>query len=182
MSVIPSEGCYWLQNACVPVSMLQVEDASIWESRTSEGLCLVDIQVAEGKVAQVVRANSQQMGDTAVVDVQGGQVWAGFVDVHTHLDKGHIWQRTPNPEGRFDLALERVKQDSLQYWQAEDVYRRMAFGLRCSYAHGTQAIRTILMRLGNRRGLVLACLGSYSRNGRIDWCYRRFLWCRWIII
>ena len=128
MSVIPSEGCYWLKNARVPLSMLQVEDQSIWESRTPEGLCLVDIQVTEGKVAHIVRANSQPIADTAVVDVQGGQVWAGFVDVHTHLDKGHIWQRTPNPEGTFDQALERVKQDSLQYWQAEDVYRRMAFG------------------------------------------------------
>jgi len=171
MSVIPSEGCYWLQNACVPVSMLQVEDASIWESRTSEGLCLVDIQVAEGKVAQVVRANSQQMGDAAVVDVQGGQVWAGFVDVHTHLDKGHIWQRTPNPEGRFDLALERVKQDSLQYWQAEDVYRRMAFGLRCSYAHGTQAIRTHIDAFGEQARISFGVFGQLQQ----EWANRLVL-------
>lgn len=144
------EPCYWLKNARVPLSILQVQDQSILESRTSEGLCLVDIQVAEGKVAQVVRANSQPIADMAVVNVQGGQVWAGFVDVHTHLDKGHIWERTPNPEGTFDLALERVKQDSLQYWQAEDVYRRMAFGLRCSYAHGTQAIRTHIDAFGEQ--------------------------------
>lgn len=150
MSVIPSEGCYWLKNARVPISMLQVEDASIWESRTPEGLCLVDIQVAAGKVAQIVRANSQPMGDMAVVDVQGGQVWAGFVDVHTHLDKGHIWERTPNLDGTFDQALDRVKQDSLRYWQAEDVYRRMEFGLRCSYAHGTQAIRTHIDAFGEQ--------------------------------
>ncbi|MEQ9238720.1 cytosine deaminase [Coleofasciculus sp. E2-BRE-01] len=153
MNVIPSEGCYWLKNACVPLSMLQVQDQSILENQTSEGLCFVDIQVAEGKVAQIVRANSQPIADMAVVDVQRGQVWAGFVDVHTHLDKGHIWQRTPNLEGTFDQALERVKQDSLQYWQAEDVYRRMAFGLRCSYAHGTQAIRTHIDAFGEQAAI-----------------------------
>ncbi|MEQ8975067.1 MAG: cytosine deaminase [Coleofasciculus sp. C1-SOL-03] len=153
MSVIPSEGCYWLKNAHVPLSMLQVQDQSILENRTPEGLCLVDIQVAEGKVAQVVRANSQPMGNTAVMDVQGGQVWAGFVDMHTHLDKGHIWQRTPNPDGTFDQALERAKQDSLRYWQAEDVYRRMEFGLKCSYAHGTQAIRTHIDAFGEQAAI-----------------------------
>jgi cytosine deaminase len=27
----------------------------------------------------------------------GAMVFPAFVDMHTHLDKGHIWGRAPNP-------------------------------------------------------------------------------------
>ena len=64
--------------------------------------------------------------------------------MHTHLDKGHIWPRSPNPDGTFGGALETVRQDTAQRWEFEDVYRRAEFGLKCSYAHGTQAVRSHL--------------------------------------
>ena len=35
------------------------------------------------------------------VDLAGGIVWPCFVDMHTHLDKGHVVRRTPNPDGTF---------------------------------------------------------------------------------
>lgn len=65
-----------------------------------------------------------------------------FTDMHTHLDKGHIWPRAANPDGTFMGALTTVAADRSANWRAEDVAARMEFALRCAYAHGTRAIRT----------------------------------------
>jgi cytosine deaminase len=71
-------------------------------------------------------------------------VWPGFVDAHTHLDKGHIWPRAANPDGSFAGALRTVGADRRARWSAADITRRFEFGLRCAMAHGTVAIRTHL--------------------------------------
>ena len=34
-------------------------------------------------------------------DLAGRIVWPGMVDMHVHLDKGHIWPRAENPDGSF---------------------------------------------------------------------------------
>lgn len=78
------------------------------------------------------------------VDMAGAMVFPCFVDMHTHLDKGHIWPRTPNPDGTWLSALLTVQSDRERRWAAEDVERRMDFALRCAWAHGTAAIRTHL--------------------------------------
>ncbi len=83
-------------------------------------------------------------GDAPALDMKGAMVLPAFVDMHTHLDKGHIWPRTPNPDGTFDGALNAVRGDSTARWGAEDVRARMDFALRCAWAHGTRAIRTHL--------------------------------------
>jgi cytosine deaminase len=132
---------YWLKNAHVPVSVLSLDNTDIATRQTRESLCLVDIEIAKGTIANIIPALSTQHSGLST-DLRGGQVWPCFVDMHTHLDKGHIWERSPNPDGTFASALETVKTDSQKYWQAEDVYRRMDFGIKCSYAHGTKAIRT----------------------------------------
>ena len=67
-----------------------------------------------------------------------------FVDLHTHLDKGHIWPRKQNPDGTWLGALIAVGEDRESHWSAADVEQRMDFSLRCAYAHGTAAIRTHL--------------------------------------
>ncbi len=67
-----------------------------------------------------------------------------FVDCHTHIDKGHIWPRKPNPDGSFMGALNATGDDRRPAGRADDVARRMDFSLRCAYAHGTKAIRTHL--------------------------------------
>lgn len=77
------------------------------------------------------------------VDMKGALAFPAFVDMHTHLDKGHIWPRSPNPDGSFMGALTTVAEDHAR-WSAEDLRPRMEFSLRCAYAHGTRAIRTHL--------------------------------------
>ena len=78
------------------------------------------------------------------VDMGGAMVFPAFTDMHTHLDKGHIWPRSPNPDGTFLGALTAVGGDSSTRWTAEDIRTRAEFSLRCAYAHGTAAIRTHL--------------------------------------
>jgi cytosine deaminase len=78
------------------------------------------------------------------VDMGGALALPCFVDMHTHLDKGHIWARSPNPDGTFMGALDSVHADCSARWSADDVRTRMDFALRCAFAHGTAAIRTHL--------------------------------------
>jgi len=110
-------------------------------------MALVDIYIALGIIDQIVISGSVKFGDTPTVDLQGRQIWPCFVDVHTHLDKGHIWERSPNLNGTFEDALTATFKDE-ETWTTEDVYRRMEFGLNCSYVHGTKAIRTHLDSAG----------------------------------
>jgi cytosine/creatinine deaminase len=127
---------YWLKNAHIPTCLI-VDNQFIAETR--ENLCLCDIQIEKGKITQIIATSN----DTIGIDLQKGIVLPCFVDIHTHLDKGHIFERSPNLQGDFKTALETVKKDAI-FWDEQDLYQRMEFGLKCSYAHGTIAIRTHL--------------------------------------
>lgn len=100
------------------------------------GLTRIGLTIADGRIVD-------GPGDVTV-DMGGAMVFPGFTDMHTHLDKGHIWPRAANPDGSFMGALTTVSADREAHWTAEDVRRRMDFALRCAYAHGTTAIRTHL--------------------------------------
>ena len=134
-SAIPAGDAYRLCNANVPGCLL--------EPASAEGLVQVDIDVAGGRIAAVHPSGTAAHGPDSV-DLGRSMVWPGLVDVHTHLDKGHVWPRTPNPDGTFKGAMRASAEDQRRYWNAEDVARRMDFSLRCAFAHGTVAIRTHL--------------------------------------
>ena len=95
----------------------------------------LDLSIKDGRI-------TEQAG--MPIDMRGAMVFPAFIDMHTHLDKGHIWPRSPNPDGTFMGALETVRADREARWSADDVRRRMDFSLRSAYAHGTRAIRTHL--------------------------------------
>jgi cytosine/creatinine deaminase len=132
---------YWLVNAHVPVALL-VSDERVNDDFGDGEFAFVDLEIKDGAIAQIIPAGTVHNSKVPSIDLKRGQVWSCFVDMHTHLDKGHIWERSPNLNGTFENALETVQSDRVKSWKAEDVYRRMEFGLKCSYVHGTQAIRT----------------------------------------
>jgi cytosine deaminase len=129
-----------LRNAHVPSALL----------RTSVDLppgdvVLRDIEIADGRVLRIAPSG---VLTGAGVDLDRGMVWPCFVDLHTHLDKGHIWPRAANPDGSRLGALSTVGADREANWNAADVRARMDFALRCAYAQGTRAVRTHLDSIG----------------------------------
>jgi cytosine/creatinine deaminase len=133
---------YWLRNAHVPASL--IVGGTKWTARKQpvDNLLSVDIEIEAGAIAAITTAGTFSSYNVPSIDLSGGMVWPCFVDLHTHLDKGHIWPRATNVDGTFDAALKACIKDASKNWKAADVYRRFEFGLKCSYAHGTQAIRT----------------------------------------
>ena len=142
---VPGANAYWLRNATVPAALLTGLPPGGQVS--ADGLVIVDLAIRDGRIAAVV-APVAEPGPGVHVDLRRGQVWPCLIDVHTHLDKGHTWERAPNPDGTFDGAIRTVTEDRAAHWSAEDVRRRMDFGLRCSFAHGTRAVRTHLDSMG----------------------------------
>ena len=128
-----------LRNATLPLCLAPGFDTSA----DAQGLARADITLDGARIAAIAPASAEppSPGD---VDLDGGMVWPCSVDVHTHLDKGHIWPRRPNPDGTFVGALHAVGADREAHWSPEDVATRMEFALRSAYAHGTSAIRTHL--------------------------------------
>ena len=141
---VPQTAHYWLRNGRVPRTLLNLATPHLHSVSVNEDIAAVDIEVQDGTIIAVCSAGSENITDAPAVDVHSGLIWPCFVDAHTHLDKGHIWARSPNPDGTFKRALETVREDSAQRWAFDDVYRRAEFGLKCSYAHGTQAVRSHL--------------------------------------
>ena len=131
----PASTAYTLSNVRLHISSLENSGLAF----DSDGWALADVSVAAGKISAIVAANAAAENNMA-----GRIVLPAFVDCHTHLDKGHIWPRTPNPDGSFMGALNANGVDRAAHWSAEDVATRMDFALRCAYAYGTKSIRTHL--------------------------------------
>ena len=136
---IPPSARYRLANARVPRCLIDPAPAGL--SDGGDGLALVDIDIEDGAISAIAPASGHGDG-TDAIDLDGGQAWPCFVDLHTHLDKGHIWPRHPNLDNSHPGALKAVAADRAANWSAEDLARRMDFSLRAAFAHGAGAIRT----------------------------------------
>lgn len=101
-----------------------------------------DIVVEKGKIADILIAGAAPIDIGP--DLKGAMVWPCPVDIHTHLDKGHIWPRNPNVDGTFFGALTATMEDRKANWNAADVEARFDFGVATAYARGVSAIRTHL--------------------------------------
>ncbi|MES0882995.1 cytosine deaminase [Roseibium sp. SCP14] len=134
----PLKGSGLLGNATVPSCLLTGHS----EGASGE-LLRVDMEIEAGKLARIAPAGTLSNARN-IVDLDGGMVLPTLVDLHTHLDKGQIWPRKPNPDGSFMGALEAVGDDREANWSADDVRARMEFSLKSAFAHGTSAIRTHL--------------------------------------
>lgn len=105
------------------------------------GLVALDVSVAAGRIVGVAPAGSGPDPE-GLVDLDGGLILPGLVDCHTHIDKGQVAARSPNPDGGFLSALQLAAQDANRHPDPADMVHRAAFQLRAAYAHGTVAVRS----------------------------------------
>ena len=134
----PNAGRFVLSNATLPAVAVVGFDAP-----AVEGLVKADIVITDGIISALLPPGEAPV-EFARSDLKDGMVWPCFTDMHTHLEKGHIWPRNANADGTFTGALEAVRIDREAHWSAADVRKRMEFSLRSAYAHGTSLIRTHL--------------------------------------
>jgi len=134
----------------------------------AEGSARLDIVVEDGRIA-ALQAAGTVLDTMARVDLEGRQVWPAFVDMHTHLDKGHVIPRI-HPDGTLHGGFSLTASD-WKNWTAEEMTIRMEFALQCAFAHGVSAIRSHLDSVSldqARQGF--AVLGSLRAAwaGRVD--------------
>ena len=147
---LPASGPYRLDNITIPACLLGQGGGLVRHALSVEGGRLSDRR------------------DMPTLDMGGAMVLPCFIDMHTHLDKGHIWPRSPNPDGSFMGALETVGADRVANWTAEDIATRMDFALRCAYAHGTRAIRTHIDSIAPQDAISWPIFGAL----RAEWAGR----------
>lgn len=63
-------------------------------------LVCVDFLIDDGDLIGI-GAPGEFDGEIAVLDLSDALVLPAFTELHTHLDKGHIWPRQGNPDGSF---------------------------------------------------------------------------------
>ena len=119
----------------------------------ADGLASCDIVIEKERIAAIDAPSAAANDGLPRFDLDHGIVLPRLVDVHTHIDKGHIWARAPNPDGTFMGARMTVMADREANWSAEDVRRRMDFALRCAFAHGTGALRTHIDSIGKQTAI-----------------------------
>lgn len=141
---------YWLDGISFPACLARIEPGEA--AASADGLVYGSILIEKGKIARIVSGDAPKDG---VPRLAGARrlVLPRFVEIHTHLDKGQVFARAPNPDGTFFGARETVMQDRDANWSAEDVRRRMDFALKCALHHGTGAIRTHLDSIGKQIGI-----------------------------
>ena len=143
MKLAAGRGVTRIRNARAPACLLE------GALHAADGFVSIDLTIREGVIAELSPASgpgasadvASSEGEPAA-DLDQGLILPGFVDIHTHLDKGQIWARTPNPDGTFPGALAAVAADRAAHWNADDLRARMHFNVACAHAHGTVALRT----------------------------------------
>ena len=98
-ATIPDTRRYALSSASVPAVLVEGAPGE----PSLEGLVTVDIVVGDGRIERLSPPGTET--DLPGLDLARGMVWPTFVDMHTHIDKGHIWPRMPNPDGTFISCL-----------------------------------------------------------------------------
>jgi cytosine deaminase len=130
---------YALRRVHVPLSLLADRAAAPvgWDD-----FALCDLVIDGGRIADVAAAGSVAAG--LGPDLDRSMVLPGMLDAHAHLDKGHIVPRARNRTGDLQGAAAVAGPDRAARWHAEDVRRRLEFGLQTAYAKGVVAIRSHL--------------------------------------
>lgn len=159
----PSASRYALRRVHVPASVLKGPAPG---PAGHDDLVLCDLVIEGDRVADVAPPGTvaRELGP----DLDRSLVLPGMLDAHAHLDKGHIVPRAQNLTGDLLGAAAASGPDRATRWHAEDVRRRMEFGLKCAYAKGVVAIRTHLDSLSPQPAITFPVF----RQLRDEWAGR----------
>lgn len=151
---IPKSRHYVLSNASIPLGCIEGLDTSDFHICIDQ-IATVDLEVSDGKIASIRPAsrNFQQSifhSQPHRIDLKYKIIFPTFADLHTHIDKGHTTERSRNPDGSLSGADRSTAADA-QFWDGDDVFRRMDFSIKCAYAHGTSALRTHLINMSPKQ-------------------------------
>jgi cytosine/adenosine deaminase-related metal-dependent hydrolase len=127
-----------------------VEESKAWLDApviTHTSTELKTLRIADGRIAEILDANSAIPPDAASFDAQGQLVLPTFRDIHIHLDKtfyGGPWEATlPTEHGRADrVAQEREILPRLLPLEQD----RTAAMVRLMHSHGTTVLPQPLQR------------------------------------
>jgi cytosine deaminase len=160
----PAAARYALRNLRAPRCLVQAE----LPADAVGDLVAIDLLVDDGRIAAIDAAG--RMPAELGPDLDASMLLPGMVDCHTHLDKGHIWPRQANPTGDGAGASAATMRDRSARWNADDVRRRMEFGLATAYAKGVVAIRTHLDSLAPQASISFPVFREVRERwaGRID--------------
>src|SRR5262245_66062502 len=92
-TTVPAAPAYRIANARVPIDLAP----AVADHAAADRFADCDIVVDGVRIAMLGPTGSlPAAADLPVVDMRGGIVLPRFVDVHTHIDQGHIWPRRAN--------------------------------------------------------------------------------------
>ena len=100
---VPEAQRYWIRQARVPICFLPGGPKTAVDR---DGATLIDLLVDNERIAAIEPAGATASADFPAIDLEAHHVWPTLIDMHAHLDKGHIVTRTENPDGSFAGALQ----------------------------------------------------------------------------
>jgi cytosine deaminase len=115
-------------------------DLLLREVRLEQGGDLVDIAVADGRIAEIA---PKLVGDGPVFAGVGRLVSAGLVESHIHLDKAGIIGRCRLCDGTLAEAVAETARAKAGFTE-EDVYRRASRVVEQAVLHGTNRMRSFV--------------------------------------
>jgi len=110
--------------------------------KVDKEISIVDILVRNGTIEEIIPAQLEGTGENEhEVDLKKKLMFPTFIDIHTHIDKTHTHERSPNEIETYFNALGIAYNDQVNFNPVE-LTARVDFSLRSAYAHGTSAVRT----------------------------------------
>jgi cytosine/creatinine deaminase len=100
---------------------------------------VVDVEIADGRISQVVPPGGSVSADDA--DLSGYVLLPSFVEPHAHLDKALLGTRARNSTGDLDGAVAATRAIA-ETMTREDIVRRADRAIKIQLAFGATAIRT----------------------------------------
>ena len=124
---VPEAQRYWIRQARVPICFLPGGPKTAVDR---DGATLIDLLVDNERIAAIEPTGATASPDFPAIDLEAHHVWPTLIDMHAHLDKGHIVTRTENPDGSFAGALKSTAEDRTHRWTADDI--KTAHGVRAA--------------------------------------------------